>query len=288
MYSVKSTNYSIEEVQGRFMAKGIKATNCEKLISEGYSGKGVRIGVIDTGCSPHTFYNSNLVCGKNCINGTDNYVDETGHGSFCVGEIVQIAPNCEIIIAKVLGKDGHGSHDSVNEGIKYCIEQGCNIISMSLGGSEYNVRMHDLIKDAVENKDILVCVASGNEGDGKEGTNEIMYPASFEEVVDVGAIDINSKMADFSNSSPWVDVCANGVNMTSTYFKSNKWCNSSGTSMSTPIVAGFCALLMEKFTVEYGRKPSEKELYSQLIKHTKDLGISRKLQGNGMIYYKGE
>ena len=54
--------------------------------------------------------------------------------------------------------------------------------------------------------------------------------------------------------------------------------------MACPHVAGACALLLEKFIKEYGRRPSESELYAQLIKNTIDLGIDRRIQGNGMLF----
>ena len=54
--------------------------------------------------------------------------------------------------------------------------------------------------------------------------------------------------------------------------------------MSCQIVAGTSLLLREKFIDKYGRNPSEEELYARLIKHTKDLGMSAKFQGEGFLY----
>ena len=102
-------------------------------------------------------------------------------------------------------------------------------------------------------------------------------------IKNVGAVNQDLSIAKYSNSNEWVDVVAVGTDIVSVYFD-NKWCKSSGTSMSTPIVAGTALLLREKFINKYGRIPSEEELYARLIKHTKDLGISSKLQGEGFLY----
>jgi major intracellular serine protease len=111
------------------------------------------------------------------------------------------------------------------------------------------------------------------------------YPASYEEVISVGAIDNTRTNATFTNSNYYVDCMANGVNVISTSI-TNGYVTMDGTSMSVPHVAGVCALLKEKFIKEFGRKPSVMEIYGQLIKNTIDLGIDKRIQGQGMIFLK--
>ena len=96
-------------------------------------------------------------------------------------------------------------------------------------------------------------------------------------------------MSYFSNSNDNVDLVAYGGSIMSCY-PGNKYATSSGSSMSCPQISGALALLKEKFIAEFGRLPEcESELYAQLIKNTKTIpNVSRKLQGNGILYFIGE
>lgn len=278
-YNILSTNpYS------DYMCKGIQLSNIQILHEQGYKGKGQRICIIDTGAYSHSFINDNIVAGKNFTNeGTsEDYTDKNNHGSFCIGEVIQVAPECEIVVAKALNSEGAGSMKSIVGAFKYALEQNVHVISMSLGGTKGDEELHNLIKEA-NKRGILVVTSAGNNGDGNPNTDEYGYPASYQECVNAGAINLDLSIAKYSNSNEWVDIVAVGTDIVSVYFD-NKWCKSSGTSMSAPIVAGTALLLREKFINKYGRTPSEEELYARLIKHTKDLGISSKLQGEGFLY----
>lgn len=271
-----------------FIADGIKLTNCIELHNQGFYGEGMRVCVIDTGYDTHDFTKDSIIGGKNFTNegGAEDYKDYNGHGTFCIGEIVQVTPKCQVIVAKALNKSGDGDYNCITNAFKYAIEQNCHVISMSLGSTNQSEELHNLVKQANE-LGIIVCTAAGNEGDGNSSTDEICYPANYEECVNVGAVNTDKTIANYSNSSQWVDLCAVGTNITSTFFN-NKWCQSTGTSMAVPIISGIALLLREKFIKEYGRTPSEQELYAQLIKNTENLHISRRFQGSGLIKIKNE
>lgn len=270
-----------------FTCKGIKISNCNKLHEEGYYGKNVKILVLDTGYSKHEFIDDNIVECKNFTNEKD-YSDGNSHGTFVIGEILQVAPQSQIYVGKVLDSKGNGTYDSIINGLKWGIELDVDIINMSLGGTHGTEELHSVVKEVISKGINIVC-ASGNEGDGNADTIENSYPGSYEEVINVGAISMDKKIAPYSNSNAWVDICAVGTDITSTYNKNNLWCRSSGTSMSAPIVSGFLALLQEKFIFEWDRNPSEMELYGQLIKNTVPLkGLKKYEQGNGMLYYRGD
>lgn len=279
VYNILSTNpYS------DYMCKGIQLSNMQILHKQGYKGKGQRICIIDTGSHGHSFIINNIVAGKNFTNegSSEDYTDKNNHGSFCIGEVIQIAPECEVVVAKALNSKGEGDMKSIINAFKYALEQNVHVISMSLGSTKSDEELHELVKEA-NKRGILVVTSGGNDGDGNADTDEYGYPASYQECVNVGAVNQDLSIARYSNSNEWVDIVAVGTDIVSVYFD-NKWCKSSGTSMSAPIVAGTALLLREKFINKYGRTPSEEELYARLIKHTKDLGISSKLQGEGFLY----
>lgn len=174
--------------------------------------------------------------------------------------------------------------ECITNGIKYMIEEKVDIINMSLGTNVYDKELDKLIELAIDN-DILCCVSSGNSGDGKSNTNEISYPAYLNNSIAIGAISIDDKITKFSNSNDEIDLVAPGYNIRGCYLN-NKFATASGTSQASPHVAGFLALLKQKFKFKRGRNPSEMELYAELIKHCRDLNLDFRFQGNGVIYYE--
>ena len=90
--------------------------------------------------------------------------------------------------------------DLITEAIKYAISQNVDVISMSLGGLDRDESMYSAIKDAIRRNISVVC-AAGNDGDGDSKTEENNYPGAYNEVIEVGAIDKNYKITDFSNSN---------------------------------------------------------------------------------------
>lgn len=295
--------HRVEEVyevlaQGKkdIIPEGIKVMNIPYLWEKGYTGKGVKIAVIDTGCDPdHPDLKDRIIGGKNFTHDDrgreDKYDDYNGHGTHVAGTIaasnnqcglVGVAPDAQLLILKGLGKNGGGSLSGIVKAINYAISQKVDIISMSLGMGTSSVSLHDAIRRAVGNNILVVC-AAGNEGDDDSNTDEYAYPAGYPEVISVGAVDMNKITSGFSNSNKEVDVVAPGVDILSTYLK-GQYAALSGTSMATPHVSGVLALLIEWSRDVYGRKLLEPELYGQLIKNTELLNMDRKLQGSGLVY----
>lgn len=275
--------------------KGVELIQAPEIWGE-TTGKETKVAVLDTGCdTDHPDLLDRIIGGKNFTdddNGDPKIVnDYAGHGTHVSGTIAAskndfgvtgVAPGANLLIVKVLNKDGAGQYEWIIKGIHYAIEQKVDVISMSLGGPNDHPDLHDAIKKAVSNNIPVVC-AAGNEGDGDDATNELAYPGSYNEVISVGAIDFQRRSSEFSNSNNEVDLVTPGENILSTY-KDGKYATLSGTSMSAPHVSGALALIKNTATEYFGRTLSEPELYAQLIKRTVPLGISPTLEGNGLLY----
>jgi major intracellular serine protease len=263
---------------------------------EKFTGKGITIAILDTGCDlTHPELKDRIIGGRNFTNDDNGNIeifrDYNGHGTHVAGTIaasrnvkgvVGVAPEANLLIIKVLDRNGSGQYDWIINGISYAIEQKVDIISMSLGGPADVPELHEVIQKAVANNILVVC-AAGNEGDGQDSTEELAYPGSYNEVISVGAINLERKISDFSNSNKEVDLVAPGENILSTYLN-GRYAKLSGTSMATPHVAGALAIIKGLTNQTFERNLSEPEIYAQLIRRTIPLGNSPKLEGSGMVY----
>lgn len=276
--------------QNGYIPSSIAMINPFTLWNKGFTGKDIKIAIIDTGCCiNHPDLKNNIVGYRNFT--TESTVEDgCGHGTHVSGIVASnghikgIAPDSKLLILKVLESNGNGNLESVYNAINYAIDQEVDIINLSLGCKVDVPELHNAIKRAVNNN-IVVCCAIGNDGDSNANTNEIDYPAYYPEVISVGAIDNSRLSATFSNSNIFCDCVAPGVNIISTHLNNN-YIGLDGTSMSTPHVVGAIALLMEKFIKEWGRHPAYMEIYAELIKNTIDLGLDKRIQGNGLVFLR--
>ncbi|EPZ55471.1 major intracellular serine protease [[Clostridium] sordellii ATCC 9714] len=186
------------------------------------------------------------------------------------------------MILKALNKNGEGDYKWIVNAMNYAINKKVDIISMSLGGYIDDENLRNAVKKAVNNNILVVC-AAGNEGDNNALTDEYSYPASYSEVISVGAVDEKAKPAYFSNSNNLLDIMAPGVGILST-FKNNSYAILDGTSMAAPHVSGALALIKNYSNNEFNRNLSESEIYAQLIKFTLDLNYDKHIQGNGLVF----
>jgi len=275
--------------------KGVDLIQAPKMWNE-TKGKGIKIAVLDTGCDlSHADLKERITGGRNFTDDDNSdpniFKDYNGHGTHVAGTIaahendagvIGVAPEADLLIVKVLNKDGSGQYEWIINGIHYAIEQNADIISMSLGGPADVPELHDAIKAAVK-KNILVVCAAGNEGDGDDSTDEFAYPGCYNEVISVGAVNLERDSSEFTNSHNEIDLVAPGEEILST-FLNGKYATLSGTSMAAPHVSGALALIKDLANKQFERKLSEPELYAQLIRRTVPLGNSPKLEGNGLVY----
>lgn len=147
----------------------------------------------------------------------------------------------QILPLQALNDDSYGNSITVSNAIHYAVDQGSDVISISLGTPLEDPYIREAVEYATD-RGVLVVASSGN-----EGCNCISYPANYPEVIAVGALDRNNVPASFSNYGRNLDILAPGENMTSSYWTSGNPSNSyasniAGTSFAAPFMSGLFGL----------------------------------------------
>ena len=120
--------------------------------------------------------------------------------------------------------------------MRNAINMNVDIINLSLGSSTTPPEsLHNLIREAVA-QGIVIVAAAGND------SHAVNYPARYDEVIAVAALDQGGCLATFTSKDETIDIVAPGVDIYSTYLR-NEYCKMSGTSQASPFVAGICALI---------------------------------------------
>lgn len=285
-------------VKNKIYPYGVNMIAAQNMWKASYRGKGVKVAIIDSGCDVnHVSLKDNIAAVRNFttedMKNPNIVTDRVGHGTHVAGiiaadgknnSIVGVAPEAELYILKAIDQTGSGKLSWVVNAINYAVNLNVDIISMSLGMGVSDDKLERAVNNAVKNGISIVC-AAGNEGDGNYDDFEYSYPASYVDVISVGAVDKKSVPAAFSNSNLVIDCVAPGVDIISTY-PGNTYASLSGTSMAAPHVTGSLALLKNWSDDVFQRELTPEELYAQLIKFTKTLDYPRTIQGNGIVYLK--
>lgn len=236
-------------------------------------GKGVRIGIIDTGIQGHhqELMNKPLLF-KDFINGIPNSYDDHGHGTHVAGTIagnkVGIANEASIIFAKAFAAAGSGADSGLIRSMQWMFDPDNDpttndfpqIVSNSWGGeldieTIYDIEDFAPFVRAIQtwiHGGVIPVFAAGNSGKSPNG-----FPGGLPEPIAVGAISPSGEIASFSSRGPnlWKigesvltflkpDVSAPGEKIVSAY-PGNKYASMAGTSMATPHVAGSIALALQ-------------------------------------------
>ncbi|OGC36752.1 hypothetical protein A3J90_07590, partial [candidate division WOR-1 bacterium RIFOXYC2_FULL_37_10] len=214
------------------------------------------VAVIDTGIDyNHEDLAGKIILGYDFINNDDNPIDDDGHGTHVAGVIGAITNNnkgvaglnwnCKILAVKIMDSNGSGYIETAAAGINYAANNGANVINMSFG---VDADLKNLLQDAVADaytKGCVLVAAAGNENSSKEN-----YPAAYQDyVIAVAATDQNDLRSSWgvpaSNYGTWIDVCAPGTDIASTWLNNN-YVLSDGTSMAAPHVSGLAALIFSQ------------------------------------------
>lgn len=196
------------------------------------------------------------------VTGSDGYAsynsgnwfeDGHGHGTHVSGTIAALGnngkgvvgvnpnDNLKLHMVKVFNSQGAWAYGSdLVVAIDQCMAAGANVISMSLGGSGSSAAENNAFQ-AAYNAGLLSIAAAGN-----DGNSGLSYPASYDSVVSVAAVDSSGNKASFSQYNSQVEIAAPGVAVKST-LPNNSYASWNGTSMATPHVAGVAALVWNYF-----------------------------------------
>ncbi|HEY5784969.1 MAG TPA: S8 family serine peptidase [Microlunatus sp.] len=237
---------------------GLQATG---VISSPYSGRGVRVAVLDTGFdATHPDFLGRQVTLQSFVAG-EAPQDGHGHGTHCVGTSCGprmpetgrrygVAYEADIFVGKVLSDGGSGGDAGVLAGINWAVANGCQVISMSLGSDFPQVHPPYVAAGRrALNRGSLIVAAAGNNADRRVGNfGFVGPPANSPAVVAVGALEQQLAVAYFSARSlaatrgGQVDLAAPGWQVYSSWPMPTRYRSISGTSMATPHVAGLAAL----------------------------------------------
>jgi hypothetical protein len=225
----------------------------------------VIVAVIDTGIRPeHEDLLGKTVPGWDYVDGDADPTDlpsstkNYSHGTHVAGTVAAATDNgigvagtswgAQIMPIRVLGPDGSGSSSNVAEGIMFAVENGADVINLSLGLAAHPGPAMEGAVQYAYSRGVTLVAASGNDNGAR-----VLYPAAFPEVIAVSATDSDNELAGYSNCGPEITVAAPGgtplYQVLSTGYSSatpatDKYFLSFGTSMATPHVSGLAALLI--------------------------------------------
>jgi len=252
----------------------------DRANEKGFTGNGVKVAVLDTGANRQHPQLRGKVYHYSVMH---YFMDDNGHGTWCISCILGdraidrelsmeagkdvicegMAPEAEGVSIKCLGYViGAGSTSGILDAVRLAMNQGVDVISMSLGGPEQATKPEDdpalSVFEEVVKHNIIPVVAAGNEGPDEK---TIGTPGALPQVLTVGAYDpIKGEIAEFSSRgpTPWGDIkpdcVAPGVNIDSASVflcdfagdnRPNFYGVLSGTSMATPHVAGLVVLMRQ-------------------------------------------
>ena len=210
------------------------------------TGTGVTVAVIDSGVAKVQDLSGKILTGKDFLATGDGTNDQNGHGTGIASIIAAttnnaygmagVAPDVKILPVRVCDANGSCPMDSVAAGVLWAVDNGAQVINMSLGGGSTPALTSAIAYAAAHQ--VFVAAAAGNSA---ESGNPVMYPAGYDSVMAVGAVDSGKARASFSEFGPQVDIAAPGVGVVQAA-PGEKWVLASGTSEASPHVAAAAAL----------------------------------------------
>ena len=272
-----------------FVEESVKQIGVAPLWDEGYTGKGIKVAVIDTGVDEtHRDLEGKIIETKDFTG--EGFRDATGHGTHVAttilgtgaaldGRLKGVAFDAKLYAGKVLylkeGR-GRGKGSWIIQAIDWAVKEDVDVINLSLGSKKpkHGKDALSLAVNKAVDEGVVVCVAAGNSG--RNGNSTIGAPGAAAKAITVGAVDPENKIAVFSSQGPVEaeylkpDIVAPGVDIVAGLAAGfsyrgpshtdkpdlaeelkESYTYKSGTSMATPICAGVCALMLEAYYKKY-------------------------------------
>lgn len=253
-YALYNSGQNLVELPGSPQGTSRADIKATAAWEETKGGQDTVIAVLDTGVDLfHPDLDDKIVSGgRDLVNNDYDADDDNGHGTFVAGiaaaetdnneGIAGVAWNCRLLPVKCMDKEGDGFYSDIIEGIRWAVDEGAAVINLSLGGNVAALALEDAVRYAYDN-DVVVAAAAGNE------STSVLYPAAYDDYcLAVSSTDYNDIRPAWANYGPEVDIAAPGDRIVGPvptwYFSDNiPYAFGSGTSASSPFVAGFAALI---------------------------------------------
>ena len=214
---------------------------------EGATGEGVRVCILDSGVDATHPLVGELESSVSISIGDDDEViaeedtvgDVSGHGTACAGIVRRLAPEARIGSVRVLGPGFTGSGNVLLGGLRHAIEQGFDVINMSLSTTKkpFASILHELADSAYFKRTVLVASAHNMPVES--------YPWRFSSVISVGSHEETDPLDFFYNPNPPVEFFGRGVNVEVPWL-GGRILTVSGNSFATPHITSICALILSK------------------------------------------
>ena len=267
--SAQSTVFALsdlnENINEKAYSNGMFSQYPVAKFSKELTGEGVTLCVMDTGINPHcdlSVPKNRIVHFEDMVGGEDMPYDDNGHGTFVAGvacgdgltsarEVVGVAPKANVLGIKVIGDKGESGTFKILDGMQWLFDNfrqyGVKVVCMSFGAEPLSYA--DPLKiggEMLSRSGLIVVAAAGNSGE-----NSLKSPAISNEIIAVGAVDKEDRIAEFSSRGVYQgakrpDVYADGIKVKGIK-AGGSYTYMSGTSVAAPYVAGACCLLCEKY-----------------------------------------